>query len=183
VQSKRVKFLPAVEAHFDGTLNPLFFRSEFEVELVMFNGDFFLQRIYRASPCPVICLLGENTQRGGKKEQKEKAYVFHVAVAQSLGVRGLDFLIRPSGSSPSVEATTAHTVASPVTFTTVLNISRILSGAMIKAIPVAGTPIDSNTIINMIRPAPGTPADPIDAKVAVNTIVNCCVRVSSIPNA
>src|SRR5690606_40337810 len=99
------------------------------------------------------------------------------------GVSGLDFLINPSGSSPSVEATTAHTVASPVTLTTVLNISRILSGAMIRAIPAAGTPIDSKTMINMIKPAPGTPAEPMEANVAVSTMVNCCVKVRSIPKA
>ena len=47
----------------------------------------------------------------------------------------------------------------------------------------AGTPIDSNTMISMINPAPGTPAEPIEASVAVKTIINCCVKVNSIPNA
>src|SRR5690606_38618374 len=106
-----------------------------------------------------------------------------VFMGYSFGVRGLDFLIRPSGNSPSVEATTAQTVASPVTLTTVLNMSNILSGAMIKAIPAAGTLMDSNTIINIINPAPGTPAEPMEANVAVNTMVSCWVQLRSIPNA
>src|SRR5690606_25247029 len=82
-------------------------------------------------------------------------------------VIGLPLRIKPSGSSPSVLATTIVTAASPVIFTTVRHISRILSGANINAIPATGTPIASNTIISITTPAPGTPADPIDAKVAV----------------
>ena len=35
----------------------------------------------------------------------------------------------------------------------------------------------------MISPAPGTPAEPMAAKVAVNTIVNCWEIVRSIPKA
>ena len=59
------------------------------------------------------------------------------------------------------------TVASPVTLTTVLNISKILSTAKIKAIPSGSIPIELNTMTNITIPAPGAAAAPIDAKGAV----------------
>ena len=64
-------------------------------------------------------------------------------------------------------------MASPVTFTTVLNMSKILSTAKINAIPAGSIPTDDNTITNITIPAPGTAAAPIEARVAVSTIVNC----------
>ena len=54
---------------------------------------------------------------------------------------------------------------------------------MIRAIPAAGIPMASRTTISMMRPAPGTPADPTAAKVEVNTIITCWPKVSSIPRA
>ena len=61
---------------------------------------------------------------------------------------------------PTDLPTIMDTAASPVTFTTVLHISKGLSTANIKAKPIAnlsdGKPIDSNTITNITIPAPGT---------------------------
>ncbi|MPN43155.1 hypothetical protein SDC9_190714 [bioreactor metagenome] len=54
----------------------------------------------------------------------------------------------------------------------VLIMSRILSTPAIIAIPSIGKPTDCKTIPNIIIPAPGTPAVPIEANVAVNIIVN-----------
>src|SRR5690606_9728283 len=69
-----------------------------------------------------------------------------------------------------------ETVASPVTFITVLNMSKGLSTAKMRDKPIVilemGNPKDSRTITSMIKPAPGTAADPIEANVAVNMIVN-----------
>jgi Na+/H+-dicarboxylate symporter len=47
------------------------------------------------------------------------------------------------------------TAASPVTLTTVLAISRILSTPRIRATPALGTPIDSRIIISIMIPAAG----------------------------
>mgnify|MGYP003305704569 CR=1 FL=1 len=63
-------------------------------------------------------------------------------------------------------------VAPPVTFVVVLIISNILSTPRIKANPTLGTPIASKIITSVIIPAPGTAAVPIEAKTAVNTIVD-----------
>ncbi len=41
------------------------------------------------------------------------------------------------------------------------------------AIQAGFKPTASNTIINITKPALGTAAEPIDAKVAVATIVSC----------
>src|SRR5690554_7069998 len=65
--------------------------------------------------------------------------------------------------SPS--AIIEQTVASPVTFTTVLNMSKILSTGKMMAIQAGFKPTESNTIISITKPALGTAADPIDAKV------------------
>ena len=42
-------------------------------------------------------------------------------------------------------------------------------------------PTDCKTINIITKPAEGIPAAPIDARRAVNTIVNCCTKVKSIP--
>ena len=77
---------------------------------------------------------------------------------------------------PKDFATSIDTVASPVTFTTVLHISKGLSTANIKANPIGnnygGNPIASSTITNITIPALGTAALPIDANNAVPTITN-----------
>ncbi|SVC67500.1 uncharacterized protein METZ01_LOCUS320354, partial [marine metagenome] len=70
-------------------------------------------------------------------------------------------------SWPSDAAIVTAIVASPVTLTTVRNISRIRSTPSINAIPVLGTPIASKMITSMIIPAPGTAAVPIEARTAV----------------
>ena len=67
----------------------------------------------------------------------------------------------------SEEAIATATLASPVTFVTVLSMSKILSTPRIKANPTLGTPIASKIITSVIIPAPGTAAVPIDAKTAV----------------
>src|SRR5690606_30198777 len=174
VKPKRVQLLSTIKAYFDRSLDPLLFRNKFYVKFIVFDLDFLLQRINGSSPSPISRLLGTRCY-GEEINQKEGSNVCHVFSAYSFGVSRLDLLVNPAGSSPSVEATTGHTVASPVTLTTVLNISRILSGAMIRAIPAAGTPIDSKTMINMIKPAPGTPAEPMEANVAVRSMMSCCV--------
>ena len=66
-------------------------------------------------------------------------------------------------------------------FTVVLPISKILSIPATKAIPSTGKPTLCKTIASMIIPAPGTPAVPIEAKVAVSTITIICDIVKSIP--
>ena len=70
-------------------------------------------------------------------------------------------------------------VASPVTFTTVLHISRGRSTGKMIAIQAGFSPTDCRTIISMTSPALGTAADPIDAKVAVKTIISCWAIVKS----
>ena len=71
-----------------------------------------------------------------------------------------------------MEATTLATVASPVTFTIVLHMSSGLSIAIINAKPCGSIQIAPNTITNIISPAPGTAAAPIEERVAVKTITN-----------
>ena len=77
---------------------------------------------------------------------------------------------------PKDLATNIDTVASPVTFTVVLIISKGLSTAKINAKPIgnnsSGKPTDSKTITNITIPALGTAAEPIEANNAVNTITN-----------
>ena len=75
-----------------------------------------------------------------------------------------------------------HT-ASPVILTAVLIISRILSIPIIRAIPSVGSPTELSTIARVIRPTLGTPAVPIDARVAVRTTVARLPIVRSIPYA
>ena len=64
------------------------------------------------------------------------------------------------------------TVASPVTLTIVLHISRGLSIAIIRANPWGSIPTAPSTITNIIKPAPGTAAAPIEDSVAVTIITN-----------
>ena len=71
----------------------------------------------------------------------------------------------------SLAATDTATAASPVTLTVVLTISKIRSTPKIKATPALGTPTDSSMIINIIIPAAGTAAVPIDANTVVSMIV------------
>ena len=60
-------------------------------------------------------------------------------------------------------------------------ISRIRSIPAIRAEPSSGKPIAVNIIVSMIKPAPGTPAVPIEASVPVRTIVRYCPVVRSTP--
>ena len=72
------------------------------------------------------------------------------------------------------------TAVSHVTFTTVRHISRILSTPMMRAAPGTSSGfICSNTTNSITIPAQGTAADPIEASVAVATIVICCHIVRS----
>lgn len=73
----------------------------------------------------------------------------------------------------------AATVTSEVTLTTVRHMSRIRSIGIISATHIGFKPTESNTIISIINPAPGTAAAPIDARVAVATINNCCEKDKS----
>ena len=72
-------------------------------------------------------------------------------------------------------------VASPVMFSVVRPMSKILSTPMISAMPSTGTPICARTIASMIGPAPETPAVPMEASTAVRTICAICPNVRFIP--
>ena len=78
------------------------------------------------------------------------------------------------------ETESAH-AESPVIFTTVLPISKILSTPRTNAIPSTGSPTACNTIAIITTPAPGTPAVPIYATVAVTITVAICGIVKFIP--
>lgn len=72
-------------------------------------------------------------------------------------------------------------VASPVMFTVVRPMSRIRSMPATRAMPSTGRPTVSSTMVSMIIPEPGTPAVPMEARVAVRMMVNCWAMVSSMP--
>ena len=76
-----------------------------------------------------------------------------------------------------------ETIASPETFTAVLIISNNLSTPIISAMPSTGKPTCCSTIANMINPTPGTPAVPIEAKVAVKTTIKYSENDKSTENA
>ena len=84
---------------------------------------------------------------------------------------------------PTDLATTVETVASLVTFTTVLHMSKGLSMANIKAKPASGIPACPKTITNITIPALGTAAEPIEANVAVTIIINWVSKSNGIPIA
>ena len=62
-------------------------------------------------------------------------------------------------------------IASPVTFTAVLNMSRRWSIPIMIPIASTGKPTELNTIFNVINPTEGTPAVPTEAITAVKTTV------------
>ncbi|OQC35698.1 MAG: hypothetical protein BWX64_02351 [Acidobacteria bacterium ADurb.Bin051] len=74
------------------------------------------------------------------------------------------------------------TIASPVTLRTVRSMSSGRSTARISASPSTGSPTAFRTMISITMPAPGTPAVPMEARVAVTMIVSCWASVSSMPN-
>ena len=82
--------------------------------------------------------------------------------------------------SSILETQSVH-AASPVMFTVVRPMSKIRSIPATSAIPSTGRPTLCSTIASIIIPAPGTPAVPMDANVAVRMIVNCCPIVRSTP--
>ena len=77
---------------------------------------------------------------------------------------------------PSVTAIVVVTARSPVTFTAVRNISRRRSIPRMSATPVAGIPTAVSTMARVIIPAPGTPAAPMEATVALKTMVSWSPR-------
>ena len=74
-------------------------------------------------------------------------------------------------------------IASPVTFTAVLNISRTWSIPMIMPIASVGRPTELNTMFSVINPTDGTPAVPIEAMTAVKITVKRAEIPKSIPYA
>ena len=74
-------------------------------------------------------------------------------------------------------------IASPVTFTAVLNMSKRWSIPIMIPIASTGNPTELNTIFNVINPTEGTPAVPIDAITAVKITVRRAVNPKSIPYA
>ena len=74
-----------------------------------------------------------------------------------------NYLLNKFLSINSSESATMHaTAASPVTFTEVLNISKILSTARIIPMASSGRPNCCNMITSVIVPAEGTAAVPIE---------------------
>ena len=53
------------------------------------------------------------------------------------------------------------------------------STPMTRPMPSTGRPTLSSTMASMTMPAPGTPAVPMEARVAVRTMVTICPRVRS----
>lgn len=88
--------------------------------------------------------------------------------------------LRATRRSSSLETTIEH-AASPVMLSVVRPISKILSTPATRAIPSIGSPTLVRTIASITMPAPGTPAVPIEASVAVSTIVIICANVRSMP--
>lgn len=88
--------------------------------------------------------------------------------------------LRATRRSSSLETTIEH-AASPVILRVVRPMSKILSTPATRAMPSIGSPTLVSTIASITMPAPGTPAVPIDASVAVRTIVIICANVRSIP--
>ena len=74
-------------------------------------------------------------------------------------------------------------IASPVTFTAVLNMSKMWSIPIMIPIASTGRPTEPNTIFNVINPTEGTPAVPIEAITAVKITVRSAVNPKSIPYA
>lgn len=70
---------------------------------------------------------------------------------------------------------------SPVMLTAVRPMSKILSTPATRAMPSTGRLTDCKTMESMTMLAPGTPAVPIDARVAVKTNVSICEKVKSMP--
>jgi hypothetical protein len=71
----------------------------------------------------------------------------------------------------SLALITTEQAMSPVIFVMVRNMSGIRSTPMMKAIPSRGIPICLRTMARVIMPAAGTPAAPIEDRVAIKTIV------------
>ena len=72
-------------------------------------------------------------------------------------------------------------VASPVMFSVVRPMSKILSTPAMMAMPSTGRPTCVRTMASMIMPAPETPAVPTEASVAVRTIMAISPSVSCTP--
>ena len=68
--------------------------------------------------------------------------------------------------------------ASPVILTVVRPMSKIRSTPATRAMPSTGRPTEVRTMASMTIPAPGTPAVPMEASVAVRTMVSIWGRVS-----
>ena len=71
-----------------------------------------------------------------------------------------------------VSSTTQATVVSPVTLTTVRNMSKGRSMPKISAKPSIGIPTESRTIMSITMEPPGMPGVPIDEMVAVAKMSN-----------
>ena len=93
----------------------------------------------------------------------------------------IDFAIFLASRFFSRFETITQQEASPVIFTVVRPISKIRSTPATKAIPSTGSQTEVSTIASITIPAPGTPAVPIEAKVAVKMIVSICGSVRWIP--
>ena len=102
------------------------------------------------------------------------------------GARSLFFdqpktlLVRATLRSSILETTTAQ-AASPVMLMVVRPMSKIRSMPATSAMPSTGIFTLWSTMASITMPAPGTPAVPIDAKVAVSTMVAIWPMVRSIP--
>lgn len=77
--------------------------------------------------------------------------------------------------------TTSAQDASPVMFRVVRPMSKMRSTPTTSAMPSTGSPAEVRIKASITTPAPGTPAVPTDASVAVNTMEIICAKVRSIP--
>ena len=71
--------------------------------------------------------------------------------------------------------------ASPVMFTVVRPMSKMRSIPATRAMPSTGTLTLWSTMASITMPAPGTPAVPMEARVAVSTMVTIWPTVRSMP--
>lgn len=81
------------------------------------------------------------------------------------------FTLLASGADLVVKyCTVVQVTTSPSTLTDVRHMSNIRSTPKISAIPAAGIPTPSSTMLKMIIPAPGVAGEPIDAATDIVTM-------------
>ena len=171
-----------------------------------FNDIFMkcMEMVLSLSPIGVFCLLCPVIAANGPKIIGSLAtvllaayigYIVHAVFVYSATVKvlgGLSPVKFFKGMMPAIMfafsaflsskwETTIVQAASPVILTVVLPISKIRSTPATRAMPSTGSPTEVNTMASIIIPAPGTPAVPMEARVAVRIMVIIWERVKWIP--